>query len=213
MSQKSDVFSFDAVVLIKVLRITSFRGKIRFDSNRGKWPSVLHDAEPREEKHNLHCWSTNHLKTQSERLMKQFSFKFKVWFDWLITLIVLLPFLESSFWVHFNCSHKMVCTRKRKNQQKRQHSQLKETMDDSDIDNNTNTSAMKNETLEPQTNSLPNNFGRTTASENSVCQDQVIEKNIDDKIRRAVDSAVMIVENRMLDAILTAVDNVLIPRV
>ena len=95
----------------------------------------------------------------------------------------------------------MVCTQKRKHQQKRQHSQLKETMDDSDIGNNTNTSAMKNETLDSQTNSLPNNFGRTTASQNSVCQDQVIEKNIDDIIRRAVDSAVMIVENRMLDAI------------
>ena len=37
--------------------------------------------------------------------------------------------------------------------------------------------------------------------------------NTDDRIRNAVDSAVFVVENRMHDAILTAMNNVVIPRV
>ena len=46
--------------------------------------------------------------------------------------------------------------------------------------------------------------------ENSASQAQVIEKNITDKIRKEVDHAVMAVENRVHDAILTAMDNVVI---
>ena len=44
-------------------------------------------------------------------------------------------------------------------------------------------------------------------------QDQVIEKNIFDNIKKEVDNAVMAVENPMRDAILTALDNVVIPGV
>ena len=58
--------------------------------------------------------------------------------------------------------------------------------------NNTNTGSIGNGTLEPQINGLSNNFGRVTISENSACQEQVIEKNIDDKIRKAVDDAVIL---------------------
>ena len=44
-------------------------------------------------------------------------------------------------------------------------------------------------------------------------QNQVIENRIDDQFTRVVISAVMNVESRMHDAILTAIDNVVIPRV
>ena len=90
---------------------------------------------------------------------------------------------------------------------------MKETLNGSVIGNNTNASSKKNGTLEPQTNSLSNNFGRITVGENSACQDQILEKNIDDKIRKAVDHAVMIVENRVHNALLTTMDNAVIPRV
>ena len=68
-----------------------------------------------------------------------------------------------------------------------------------------------NETLDPQTSGLVNDFGRSTVGENCLNQDQVIEKNIADKIKKEVDNAFMAVENRLGDAILIAVDNVVIP--
>ena len=48
---------------------------------------------------------------------------------------------------------------------------------------------------------------------NSARQNQVIENKIDDQVSRAVSSAVMTVENRMHDAILAAIDNLINPRV
>ena len=63
---------------------------------------------------------------------------------------------------------------------------------------------MEKETLEQQTNDPHNNFERF---DNSPSQNQVIENNIDyKKIGRAVDKAVLTVENRLQDAILTAID-------
>ena len=71
-------------------------------------------------------------------------------------------------------------------------------------------STMENETLEQQTNGLYNDSERVVDSAN---QNQVIGSNIDDKIGKAVDNVVMTVENRMHDAIFTAMDKVIIPRV
>ena len=45
-----------------------------------------------------------------------------------------------------------------------------------------------------------------------VCPNQAEDKKIDDQIMRVARSTVMTVENRMHDAILTAIDNVVIPR-
>ena len=72
---------------------------------------------------------------------------------------------------------------------------------------------MGNETSEPQTNGRYNNFERIVHGENSTSQNQVIGNNIDDKIRKAVDNAVSTVEKCMHDAILTAMDAVVILRV
>ena len=104
----------------------------------------------------------------------------------------------------------MVSTRKNKNQQKRQLSHLDETLNDSAIGNSVNVNVSEKETLEQETNGRPNDFGRL---ENSERQNQVIENHIDGEITRAVSSAVMTVENRTHDAILTAIDNVVIARV
>ena len=55
-----------------------------------------------------------------------------------------------------------------------------------------------------------NDFERV---DNGARQSHVIENNIDEQITRVVSSAVMTVENGMHDAILTALDNVVIPSV
>ena len=68
----------------------------------------------------------------------------------------------------------------------------------------------ENENLEQQINGQPNDFERINKS---ARRNQVKENNIDDQITRAVSSAVMTVENRMHDVFLTAIDNVVIPRV
>ena len=107
----------------------------------------------------------------------------------------------------------MEFTQKKKQQHKRQLSQLNDTLNGFVIGNNINVSAVEDENLEPQTNSRFQNFGRVTLREDSACQGLVFENNIDDKIRKAVDDAVNTVEYRMLDAILTAMDNVVVLRI
>ena len=57
--------------------------------------------------------------------------------------------LRSRF--QFNYLRKKVSTRKKKNHQKRQLIQLNETLNDFIFGNNTNASAIGNETVEPQT--------------------------------------------------------------
>ena len=90
---------------------------------------------------------------------------------------------------------------------------MNEALNDFSFCNYTNASALGFETLGPQTNSCSNNFGRIVVGKNNECQNQVTENNIDDKVEEADDSAVMTVENRMHDLILTTMDNVVTPRV
>ena len=80
----------------------------------------------------------------------------------------------------------MVSTRKKKSQHNRQLSELKATLNDFVICKNTDAGAIVNETLELQTNNDSNDFDRITVGENSTRENQVIESNIDDKIRQAV---------------------------
>ena len=102
---------------------------------------------------------------------------------------------------------------KKKQLHQRQLSQLRESLDDFVIGINTNAGANGNESLEPHTNSLSTNFGRLIISENSACQDQIITEHNDNKIRKAVENAVPTVENRVHDAISTAMDNLIQPQV
>ena len=86
---------------------------------------------------------------------------------------------------------------------------MNDTLKDFSTGNGTNVSSNKNETSEQQTNSQHNDFQRFVDTAN---QNQIIDNDIDDKIRKAVENAAWTVENRMNDAILTAMDKVLIPR-
>ena len=105
---------------------------------------------------------------------------------------------------------KRVSTRKKKNQQKTKLSQLKETSNDFVIGTSANVNVSESETLGQQNNGQNIDFEKFGKS---ARQNKVIEKNIDNQVSRAVSSAVMTVENRMHDAILTTIDNVVIPRV
>ena len=69
---------------------------------------------------------------------------------------------------------------------------------------------MENETLERQTNGHRNDFERFV---DSASQNQIIKNNIEDKTSRAVNNAVLTVENCMHNVILTAMDELVIPRV
>ena len=69
---------------------------------------------------------------------------------------------------------------------------------------------MENRNLEQQTSGHYNDSQRFV---DSVNQNQVIGKNIDDKTRKTVVDAVVTVQNQMLDAILTAKDKIVTPRV
>ena len=72
---------------------------------------------------------------------------------------------------------------------------------------------MENETTVIQVGDLGKNFGRSTVGEDSTNHDQVIESNFVGTIMKEVDNAVTAVENRVHDAILTTMGNVVIPRV
>ena len=106
----------------------------------------------------------------------------------------------------------MVSTRK-KQQHKRQLSQLIETLNIFVVGSNTNVCAIGKKILKTQTNGRSKNFERIIDVENSACQNQVIEDKIDGKSEKTFDNAVMTVKNCKHGAILTALDNVLIPRV
>ena len=104
----------------------------------------------------------------------------------------------------------MLSTPKKKNQHKRQLSKLNETLNDFIIGNNTNFGVSENENLEQQANGRHKDFERNV---DNASQNQVIGKNSGDKIRDAANSAVIVVENRLHDAILTVMNDVVIPRV
>ena len=104
----------------------------------------------------------------------------------------------------------MVFTRKKKNQEKRQLSQLVETLNDFVMGNSVNVNVLESVKLEQRTNGQPYDFERV---DNGARQNQVTENNIGSQITRVISSAVMTVENCMHDAILTAIHNAVIPRV
>ena len=104
----------------------------------------------------------------------------------------------------------MVSTHKKKTQQKKQFSQLDETLNDFVLGYGANANVLESGNLEQQTDSHHNDLETV---DDSTRQNQVIEGNIDDQITRTVSSAVMTVENRIPDAIMTAIDKVVIPRV
>ena len=69
---------------------------------------------------------------------------------------------------------------------------------------------MENGTFKQQTNGPQNDSQKFY---NTLSQNQVIESNTDDRISNAVDNALIAVGSRMHGAILTAMNDVVIPRV
>ena len=101
---------------------------------------------------------------------------------------------------------------KEEEQSKKQLSQLNESLNDFVIGININVRAIGKGILESQTNGCYNNFEKILDGENSACQIQVIENNIDYKITKAVDNAVKTGKNCMHDACLTAMNEIVIPK-
>ena len=66
----------------------------------------------------------------------------------------------------------------------------------------------KNQSIEEQASGSHRVFQRIV---DTASQNQVIENKTDDKIRDAVDSAVIAVDNLMHDAILTALNDIVFP--
>ena len=89
----------------------------------------------------------------------------------------------------------MVFTRKRRNRRKKQLSDFNETLNDFVIGSHTNERVIENEALEFHSDGRYGNSDRFLDGEVSACQNQVIRNNFDDKIRKAVDNALMTVEN------------------
>ena len=65
--------------------------------------------------------------------------------------------------------------------------------------------------MEPQATALINSFESAVVGENSASHDQVIDRNVALKTRKEVNNAVTAVKKQVFDAILAAVDNVVIP--
>ena len=68
----------------------------------------------------------------------------------------------------------------------------------------------ENQTIMPPNSGLANNFGNPAVSKNSAEHDQEIERNVADRISKEVDNAFMTAKIRVHNAILTAMDNVII---
>ena len=87
---------------------------------------------------------------------------------------------------------------------------MNETLNDFVIRKGTTVKAMGNEVLDTQANGHHEGCERTA---DSASQDQVIRSDTDARIENAVDSAVIFVENCMHNAVLTAKNDVIFPRV
>ena len=110
----------------------------------------------------------------------------------------------------FNCLLKIVSRRKKKSQKKRKFRRLDNTLTDFFIGDGNTANTLENEASESQASDHHENFDRIVYN---ASQNQVLESNTDNKIRNAIDSAVIAVENRIHDAISTAMNNVVIPQV
>ena len=104
----------------------------------------------------------------------------------------------------------MVSTHKKKKQPKRQLSQPYKTLKDFVIGNSVNVNVSEKDILEQETSGQAIDLERVN---DNVCQIQVVENEIGNQITGAVMSAVMTLENRSHDTIVTATEILVIPRV
>ena len=100
----------------------------------------------------------------------------------------------------------------KKHQNKKLISQLK-SLNDFVNGNNANAEAAENEAVETETGYFVGNFERLTVGENNTSHDEVVERKISDRSGKVINSVVKAVEIRVHEAIWTAMDNIVIPRV
>ena len=86
-------------------------------------------------------------------------------------------------------------------------------MNDFVIGKNSQIGVVSNEIAGPQNDDLLNSLESETPGENSASPSQVIKRKITNKVRKEIDSVVAAIENWVHDAILTAMDDLVTPRV
>ena len=115
--------------------------------------------------------------------------------------------------VNSTVDFKMVSTRKKEQHEKRLHRQLSEFDADFLIVHNNH---------EAQTEGRVDMVDRDTSLNNTIISTQVnnpqkdmhtLEKNIASKVEKEVDSVMTTVKTRVQDAMMTAIENIVIPRV
>ena len=102
---------------------------------------------------------------------------------------------------------------KKKHQNKKLQKQLNETLNDNVIGKNTNANLTGKVLIEILTNDVVRNFERSAVGGISLNLDQGIEKNFANRIRKRVDTSATVVEICVYAAILTTMDNLVIPRI
>ena len=109
----------------------------------------------------------------------------------------------------FNCSIKIVFTRKKKPLNKRQCSRLDDPLNKFIIGNGNTLTTMENEVLVSQGKDHHENFEKIV---DNASQIQVIGSILDDRNKNADAGAVIAAKNRMHEAILTAMNNVFVKK-
>ena len=107
----------------------------------------------------------------------------------------------------------MVSTRKGKHQNKTLSSQLNDSLNYFVMGIATQVGVAEDKRVGPQDGGPVTKFGSSIIGANSASYCQVIDRSVANKNKRKVDSVVAAVENRFHDAILTAIDSVVQPRV
>ena len=81
------------------------------------------------------------------------------------------------------------------------------------IDNDTQEDLTEDQTVGLQNDGCVNKLRNVTLRENTASHNQVIEKNIAGRVRKDVDNVVAAIEKQVHDAISTAMDSLVMPRV
>ena len=92
----------------------------------------------------------------------------------------------------------MVSTHKKKHQNKALLSRLNESLNACVFNHNTQVGVTEGEIARPQNDGLDENFGSETLGENSASCNQVLGRDIANRVRKETASVVAAVENRIM---------------
>ena len=155
-------------------------------------------------KHNIFCFHVKQLsKTKRTNYLDLIGICF--------VNIVAEP-LVSLFMDILIVAKKMVSSPEKK-QNKQLLGQLNESSNYFISGNDTTANRFENETTELQIGILDHDFGRSATGEKGTIHDQDFQRNLADRISEEFDNAVTAVKIWVLDAILTAIESIILPRV